>query len=116
MFVAEFLKRQMYRILILLLGLMNIPASNALINGKPVEKYLDLVRLIFTDGTMCTGAYLNETSILTAAHCMDGTAKGGVIAAIAKVRPVPVRFIGVGETQHDLHAFAVQEFVNSLFI
>ena len=47
---------------------------------------------------------------------LDGTAKGGVIAAIAKVRPVPVRFIGVGETQHDLHVFAVQEFVNSLFI
>ena len=46
---------------------------------------------------------------------LDGTAKGGVIAAIAKVRPVPVRFIGVGETMHDLHAFAVREFVDSLF-
>ncbi len=46
---------------------------------------------------------------------LDGTAKGGIIAAIAKVRPVPVRFIGVGETMHDLHAFAVREFVDSLF-
>jgi len=46
---------------------------------------------------------------------LDGTAKGGVIAAIAKVRPVPVRFIGVGETMYDLHAFAVCEFVDSLF-
>ena len=47
---------------------------------------------------------------------LDGTAKGGVIAAIAKTRPIPVRFIGVGETQHDLHAFAVREFVDSLFV
>ena len=46
---------------------------------------------------------------------LDGTAKGGVIAAIAKARPIPVRFIGVGETQHDLHVFAVREFVDSLF-
>ena len=46
---------------------------------------------------------------------LDGTAKGGVIAAIAKTRPIPVRFIGVGETQHDLHAFDVREFVDSLF-
>ncbi len=46
---------------------------------------------------------------------LDGTAKGGVIAAIAKVRPIPVRFIGVGETQHDLHRFDVREYVDSLF-
>ena len=46
---------------------------------------------------------------------LDGTAKGGVIAAIAKTRPVPVRFIGVGETLHDLRPFVAEEFVAALF-
>lgn len=46
---------------------------------------------------------------------LDGTAKGGVIAAIAKTRPIPVRFIGVGETQHDLQPFRVDEYVDTLF-
>ena len=46
---------------------------------------------------------------------LDGTAKGGVIAAIAKARPVPVRFIGVGETMHDLRPFVAEEFVAALF-
>jgi len=46
---------------------------------------------------------------------LDGTAKGGVIAAIAKTRPVPVRFIGVGETLYDLRPFVATEFVDALF-
>ncbi len=46
---------------------------------------------------------------------LDGTAKGGVIAAIAKVRPIPVRFIGVGETIDDLRPFVAREFVEALF-
>jgi fused signal recognition particle receptor len=46
---------------------------------------------------------------------LDGTAKGGVIAAIAKTRPVPVRFIGVGETMYDLRPFVAAEFVDALF-
>jgi fused signal recognition particle receptor len=45
---------------------------------------------------------------------LDGTAKGGVLAAIAGVRPVPVRFIGVGETLADLRPFSAAEFVNAL--
>jgi len=46
---------------------------------------------------------------------LDGTAKGGVIAAIAKNRPVPVRFIGVGEAKEDLQPFVAREFVEALF-
>ena len=46
---------------------------------------------------------------------LDGTAKGGVIAAIAKTRPVPVHFIGVGETLYDLRPFVATEFVDALF-
>ena len=45
---------------------------------------------------------------------LDGTAKGGIIAAIARERPVPVRFIGVGEGLDDLRPFDAEEFVAAL--
>ena len=52
---------------------------------------------------------------------LDGTAKGGVIAAIAHMRaaqgggnPIPVRFIGVGEGLEDLRPFKAAEFVSAL--
>jgi fused signal recognition particle receptor len=50
---------------------------------------------------------------------LDGTAKGGVIAAIARQRqqklPLPIRFIGVGEGIDDLRPFDAREFVEALF-
>ncbi|MBI2295871.1 MAG: signal recognition particle-docking protein FtsY [Betaproteobacteria bacterium] len=46
---------------------------------------------------------------------LDGTAKGGVIAAIARERPIPVRFVGVGEGLDDLRPFDAEEFVAALF-
>lgn len=46
---------------------------------------------------------------------LDGTAKGGVIAALAHKHPVPVRYIGVGEGLDDLQPFRAQEFVDALF-
>lgn len=45
---------------------------------------------------------------------LDGTAKGGVLAAIAKNRPVPVYFIGIGEKIEDLQPFDAEEFVDAL--
>jgi fused signal recognition particle receptor len=46
---------------------------------------------------------------------LDGTAKGGVIAAIARQFPRPLRFIGVGEGIDDLQPFRAREFVDALF-
>ena len=46
---------------------------------------------------------------------LDGTAKGGAIAAIAQARPIPVRYIGVGETVDDLRPFDAREFVEAVF-
>lgn len=46
---------------------------------------------------------------------LDGTAKGGVLAAIARTNPKPIRFIGVGEGIDDLQAFVAKEFVDALF-
>ncbi|MEW7849115.1 signal recognition particle-docking protein FtsY [Massilia aurea] len=45
---------------------------------------------------------------------LDGTAKGGVLAAIAQNRPIPVYFIGVGEKLEDLQPFNAEEFVDAL--
>ncbi len=46
---------------------------------------------------------------------LDGTAKGGVVAAIARQCPKPLRFIGVGEQIDDLQTFRAKEFVDALF-
>ena len=46
---------------------------------------------------------------------LDGTAKGGVVLAIANQFKIPVKFIGVGEKAEDLLVFNKQEFVESLF-
>jgi fused signal recognition particle receptor len=45
---------------------------------------------------------------------LDGTAKGGILAAIARTRPVPVYFIGIGESIEDLQPFNAVEFVDAL--
>jgi len=46
---------------------------------------------------------------------LDGTAKGGIIFAIAKELDIPIRFIGVGEQINDLRPFCATEFVDALF-
>lgn len=46
---------------------------------------------------------------------LDGTAKGGIIFAIAKQFGLPIRFIGVGEQVDDLRPFEADEFVHALF-
>jgi fused signal recognition particle receptor len=46
---------------------------------------------------------------------LDGTAKGGAVAAIAREHPVPIRFIGIGEKAGDLRPFVAADFVEALF-
>jgi fused signal recognition particle receptor len=46
---------------------------------------------------------------------LDGTAKGGVVLAIANQFKIPVKYIGVGEKMDDLLIFDKHEFVDSLF-
>jgi len=60
----------------------------------------------FDDALKVTGLVLTK---------LDGTAKGGVIAAIAKSRPIPLRFIGIGEQIDDLRPFDARKFVEALF-
>jgi fused signal recognition particle receptor len=46
---------------------------------------------------------------------LDGTAKGGALAAIAREHPIPIRFIGIGEKATDLRPFVARDFVEALF-
>jgi len=45
---------------------------------------------------------------------LDGSAKGGIVAAIARQHPIPLKFIGVGEAVDDLRPFHAEEFVDAL--
>ena len=59
----------------------------------------------FDDALGVTGLVLSK---------LDGTAKGGVIAAIAEARPIPIRFIGIGEAIDDLRPFVASEFIDAM--
>jgi fused signal recognition particle receptor len=64
---------------------------------------------VFDDALQLTGLVVSK---------LDGTAKGGMIAALAAERPerpIPVRFIGVGEAIDDLRPFVAKDFVEALF-
>ena len=61
---------------------------------------------LFTESAGVTGIVLTK---------LDGTAKGGIVVAIANELGVPVRYIGVGEKAGDLLPFDAQAFVDSLF-
>jgi fused signal recognition particle receptor len=45
---------------------------------------------------------------------LDGTAKGGIVAAIAKEQPIPLRFIGVGEKIDDLKIFSAEDYAEGM--
>ena len=60
----------------------------------------------FTETACVTGIVLTK---------LDGTAKGGVIVAIARELALPIRFIGVGEKVEDLLPFDPESFIDSLF-
>jgi fused signal recognition particle receptor len=87
-------------------GLQGAPHEVLLIiDGNTGQNALTLV-MAFDDALGLTGLIVTK---------LDGTAKGGVIAAIVKTRPIPVYFIGVGEKIEDLQPFNAQEFVDAIF-
>jgi fused signal recognition particle receptor len=74
------------------------------IDGNTGQNALAQVRA-FDDALGLTGLIITK---------LDGTAKGGVLAAIASERPIPVYFIGVGEQLDELQTFNAQEFSQAL--
>jgi fused signal recognition particle receptor len=86
-------------------GLDGAPHETVLvIDGNTGQNALAQVKA-FDDALQLTGLVITK---------LDGTAKGGVLAAIARMRPVPVYFIGVGEKIEDLQPFKADEFVEAL--
>ena len=61
---------------------------------------------VFHDALGITGLVMTK---------LDGTAKGGVVAAIAKELPIPIRFIGVGEGIDDLRVFNAKDYAEAMF-
>ncbi|MFG5777755.1 signal recognition particle-docking protein FtsY [Comamonas sp. J-3] len=74
------------------------------IDGNTGQNALAQVKA-FDDALQLTGLIVTK---------LDGTAKGGVLAAIAQERPIPVYFIGVGEKVEDLETFRAKEFAQAL--
>ena len=86
-------------------GLENCPREVLLvIDGNTGQNALAQVRA-FDDALGLTGLIITK---------LDGTAKGGVLAAIARERPIPVYFIGVGEKLEELETFNAHEFAQAL--
>lgn len=74
------------------------------VDGNTGQNALSQVKA-FDDALQLTGLIVTK---------LDGTAKGGVLAAIARERPIPVYFIGVGEKLEDLQTFDAREFAQAL--
>ena len=74
------------------------------IDGNTGQNALTQVKA-FDDALGLTGLVVTK---------LDGTAKGGVLAAIVAQRPVPVYYIGIGEAINDLQPFVAEEFVDAL--
>jgi fused signal recognition particle receptor len=74
------------------------------VDGNTGQNALSQVKA-FDDALQLTGLIVTK---------LDGTAKGGVLAAIARERPVPVYFVGVGEKLEDLETFDAREFAQAL--
>ena len=74
------------------------------IDGNTGQNALAQVRA-FDDALGLTGLIVTK---------LDGTAKGGVLCAIAREKPIPVYFVGVGEKLEDLETFDAREFAQAL--
>jgi fused signal recognition particle receptor len=87
-------------------ALPDLPPHDILlvIDGNTGQNALTQVKA-FDDALGLTGLIVTK---------LDGTAKGGVLAAIARERPIPVYFIGVGEKLEDLETFNAREFAQAL--
>ncbi|MDO9169945.1 MAG: signal recognition particle-docking protein FtsY [Methylobacter sp.] len=90
--------------------------------GKLDETAPHEVLLVLDAGTgqnaLSQTKLFNETVALTGLVLtkLDGTAKGGIIFALAKQFNIPIRFIGIGEGIDDLQDFDADAFVNALFV
>jgi fused signal recognition particle receptor len=84
----------------------NAPHETLLVLDGSIGQNALSQAVTFHDAMTITGLCLTK---------LDGTAKGGILFAIARRLGVPIRYIGVGEQAEDLREFDAHEFVNALF-
>ncbi len=80
--------------------------SKLIIDGSTGQNAISQVK-VFTDAVGCDGIIVTK---------LDGTAKGGVMIAVAEELGVPVDFIGLGEGIDDLQKFDAKQFAEALFV
>lgn len=83
----------------------NVPHETMLVVDAGTGQNALSQATLFTNAVQLTGITLTK---------LDGTAKGGIIFAIAKKLGIPIRFIGVGESVDDLRVFNAEDFVDAL--
>jgi len=79
--------------------------SKLIIDGTTGQNAVSQVK-VFANAVGCDGLIVTK---------LDGTAKGGIMVAIAEELSVPVDFIGIGESIEDLQPFDADEYVEALF-
>ncbi|HPC10623.1 MAG TPA: signal recognition particle-docking protein FtsY, partial [candidate division Zixibacteria bacterium] len=80
-------------------------STRLILDGSTGQNALSQVR-VFTDAVGCDGLIVTK---------LDGTAKGGVMIAVAQELNVPVDFIGLGEGIDDIQRFNPREYTEALF-
>ncbi len=95
-----------------------VPGNNTVADGTPAAPHEVLLVIDANTGqnavaqTKAFDDALGLTGLVVTK--LDGTAKGGVLCAIAKARPVPVYFIGIGEAIDDLRPFVARDYANAM--
>jgi fused signal recognition particle receptor len=79
--------------------------SKLIIDGNTGQNAISQV-LTFTEAVGCDGIIITK---------LDGTAKGGILIALAEELSVPVDFVGLGESVDDLQQFDARQFAEALF-
>jgi len=84
--------------------------------GRPIDDRLLVLDATTGQNGLSQGRRFHEAVDLTGIVLtkLDGTARGGIVVSVWEQLRVPLMYIGVGETQDDLHPFSAHEFVDAL--
>ncbi len=86
------------------------------VEGAPHEVFLILDATTGQNGLTQAREFLKTAGVTgLIVTKLDGTAKGGIVVAIAQEMGIPIRYIGVGEKMEDLMPFSAEAYANALF-
>ena len=98
------------RLLLLLKNMEQVP------DGQRQAKFVCVITFMTPDGQVIQAKQFKEIAGVTAIALtkLDGTAKGGIVIAVADALQIPVKFVGVGEKAEDLMPFSALSLLASL--